>query len=651
MSFTTGTRLGAYEIVGKIGKGGMATVYKAYHAALDRHVAIKVLHPTFTDDDSFLRRFAREAKVVARLEHTHIVPVYDFAEHEGHPYLVMRFIEGETLKQRMNQGALSRPEVLRIATAVADALDYAHGQGVLHRDIKPSNILLTKGGGVYLTDFGLARITQAGESTMSQDMIMGTPQYISPEQAKGTGDLDGRTDVYSFGVVLYEMLTGQVPFQADTGYSIIHAQIFDDPPLPSLINDKISPAMEAVLLKVLNKNPNERYASAGELVSAFRAAVTEMPTDMAPAGAAVLPDYTPVAVTQVMVEEGTSLEAASGAVTTPQAPPPLPDLDEAPSSTVTEVPAAPPAQGKRSILLIGLGILIGIALVAAVAFAVIRSRQEEREHNAEEAATATAVAAATLDAEQPLPTSTSIPPTFTPAPQPSDTPQPKSTLDTALPRDVFFPLPLGEARPVSELLPLFQANPRDGKIRTELALAYLNEGETEEARRLVHDTFSRARLPTAYLLAAEQLLASEQMELAILVLEDGLARFNTETKMQQWLMMAYILTEKPEERVQKFIDGLEPMSDGPTNITIRFGEAYIQYAQDNVDQALAISDELIAISGNPYLADAYYLLGLLQISLGQNVDALRALESALESHPDRWLLLRIEAQIKELSAS
>ncbi|HFE66997.1 MAG TPA: serine/threonine protein kinase, partial [Chloroflexi bacterium] len=240
MAFETGSQVGQYIIEEKLGQGGMATVYKARHQRLDRHVAIKVLHPAFKDDESFLRRFTREAQVVARLEHPNIVPVYDFAEFEGHPYLVMRYVDGETLKDAESRGQLSLTEINRIAQAVADALDYAHRQGVLHRDVKPSNILLTKGGGVYMADFGLARMTQAGESTMSQDMIMGTPQYISPEQAKGVKELDGRTDVYSFGIVVYEMLTGQVPFQSDTGYSIIHAQIFDPPPNPSSINDKIS---------------------------------------------------------------------------------------------------------------------------------------------------------------------------------------------------------------------------------------------------------------------------------------------------------------------------------------------------------------------------------------------------------------------------
>ena len=184
----------------------MATVYKAYHASLDRYVALKALHAAFGEDATFSARFQREARVVAKLEHPHIVPVYDYAQHEGRPYLIMKFIEGDTLKARLNKGPLTSEEIEKVVDSVGSALAYAHKQGILHRDIKPSNVLVAKDGEMYLADFGLARIAQSGESTLSSDMIMGTPQYISPEQAMGKKDLDDGTDIYSFAVMLYEMV-------------------------------------------------------------------------------------------------------------------------------------------------------------------------------------------------------------------------------------------------------------------------------------------------------------------------------------------------------------------------------------------------------------------------------------------------------------
>ena len=192
MPFAEGENVGPYRIMEQLGQGGMATVYKAYHAALDRYVALKVLHPAFHEDRTFTARFQREARVVAKLEHPNIVPVYDFAEHETRPYLVMKYIEGETLKARLSRGPLSAVEITQVVDSVGSALAYAHRQGILHRDIKPSNVLISTDGQMYLADFGLARIAQAGESTLSSDSIMGTPQYISPEQARGDKDLDFR---------------------------------------------------------------------------------------------------------------------------------------------------------------------------------------------------------------------------------------------------------------------------------------------------------------------------------------------------------------------------------------------------------------------------------------------------------------------------
>ncbi len=269
MPFAAGETVGPYRVIEQLGQGGMATVYKAYHPALDRYVALKVLHPAFREDASFLMRFQREAKVIARLEHPNIVPIYDYAEHMGQPYLVMKFIEGETLKARLARGPLSPEEALHILQAVGAALAHAHRQGILHRDIKPSNILLAPKGEVYLADFGLARIAELGATTLSADMLLGTPHYISPEQGQGRRDLDAGTDIYSLGVVLYEIVVGRVPFTADTPFSIVHDHIFKPLPLPRSVNPRVPEAVERVLLKALAKERADRYADVDSLVNAF----------------------------------------------------------------------------------------------------------------------------------------------------------------------------------------------------------------------------------------------------------------------------------------------------------------------------------------------------------------------------------------------
>ena len=294
MAFEIGANIGPYRITEKLGRGGMATVYKAYHANLDRYVALKVLHPAFLEDPNFLARFQREARLVAKLEHTNIVPVYDFSEHDEQPYLVMKYIEGETLKAQLMRGRLSVEQIWKVIDAVGAGLSHAHDEGILHRDIKPSNVIMAKDGKAYLADFGLARIAQTGESTLTSDMIMGTPQYISPEQAKGESDLDNRTDIYSFAVMLYEMVVGKVPFSSDTPFSIIHDHIYSPLPLPHLVNPNVPDEVERVLLKALSKEREDRYESVDALNVAFKKAWDEADIDMAEATITTPIKYVPM---------------------------------------------------------------------------------------------------------------------------------------------------------------------------------------------------------------------------------------------------------------------------------------------------------------------------------------------------------------------
>jgi serine/threonine protein kinase len=288
MPFTIGEKVGPYQVLDIIGQGGMATVYKAFHPGLDRYVALKVLHPALKEDVDFLGRFQREAQLVARLEHPNIVAVYDFNSHNGNPYLVMRMVEGQTLKTRLKTGPLALVQIAQIVKSVGAALEYAHGEGILHRDIKPSNIMLAQDGKIYLTDFGLARMIQAKESTLSREMIIGTPQYISPEQAIGDSALDIGTDIYSLGVVIYELIVGKVPFNADTPYAIVHDHIYTPLPAPREVNPDVPEAIERFLFRVLAKKREERYDTIEATVQAFLNAVEQADAGMM---------HTPVAIT------------------------------------------------------------------------------------------------------------------------------------------------------------------------------------------------------------------------------------------------------------------------------------------------------------------------------------------------------------------
>ncbi len=273
MGFNIGETVGRYRVLEVLGQGGMATVYRGYDSALDRDVAIKVMHQGFNEDPGFLARFQREAQIVARFRHPHIVAIHEYAQHGEQPYLVMEYIEGQTLKQRLSQKPLALEETVQLLNALGDALTYAHNQGVLHRDIKPSNILLDTSGKPYLTDFGLARNVQAGESTLSQDVMLGTPQYISPEQAQGVRDLKPSTDIYSLGIVLYQLVVGRVPFTGDTPYAIVHDHIYTPLPLPSKVNPAVPAPLEQVLLTALSKEAADRYQSAIDMARAFDEAV------------------------------------------------------------------------------------------------------------------------------------------------------------------------------------------------------------------------------------------------------------------------------------------------------------------------------------------------------------------------------------------
>jgi len=270
-----GQMLGSYRIINQVGQGGMATVYKAYQPSMDRNVAIKVLPRQLAESKEFAARFQQEARIIARLEHPHILPVFDYGESDGVTYFVMRYLEAGTLKTKMEAGPLSLNEIDRLFTELAEALQYAHGHGIVHRDLKPANALVDEDGNLFLTDFGIAKLLESASPRLTQtDAILGTPAYISPEQAKAE-TVNQRSDIYSLGIMLYEMVTGSVPFVADTPLAVILKHISDPLPLPSLIKSDIPESIERVILKALAKEPDDRYATASEFLSAWKRALEE----------------------------------------------------------------------------------------------------------------------------------------------------------------------------------------------------------------------------------------------------------------------------------------------------------------------------------------------------------------------------------------
>jgi tRNA A-37 threonylcarbamoyl transferase component Bud32 len=270
-----GQTLGKYRVLGPLGRGGMAQVYRAYHPQLDRYVAVKVLRSDLVEDEEFLARFRREARAVAALRHPNIVQVFDFDVHGDIYYMVMELLEGDTLKTRLNdyrarQEMMPSGEVVRILLDVLDGLAYAHSEGMIHRDIKPANILLSRRGQAVVADFGIAQIVGGTQYTVS-GALMGTLNYMAPEQGLESHS-DARSDIYSLGIVYYEMLTQRTPFDADTPLAILMKHLNDPLPLPRQVAPAIPEPFERVVLKALAKRPEERYQSAAEMAQALRQA-------------------------------------------------------------------------------------------------------------------------------------------------------------------------------------------------------------------------------------------------------------------------------------------------------------------------------------------------------------------------------------------
>ena len=283
-----GRELGPYRLIEGVGRGGMAEVYLAEDQRLERRVAVKVLPAAMAMEQTFRARFEREARAAAKLQHPHILPVYDYGQQDGVPYLVMPYITGGSLAQIIAQarGPLPLNKAVQWADEIASALQYAHDQNIVHRDVKPGNMLIGPGEHLLLSDFGIAKVMDATTSLTNTGTSVGSPEYMAPEQARGEADY--RSDIYALGIVIFQMLAGRVPFSASTPMQVMMQHVQEPPPSLRSLNPTLSPQVEAVVLRALAKDPAERFQSASALAEALKAAATgqALPKSLsAPAGA------------------------------------------------------------------------------------------------------------------------------------------------------------------------------------------------------------------------------------------------------------------------------------------------------------------------------------------------------------------------------
>lgn len=334
----TGRTLGRFEILRELGRGGMAIVYQARQTHLDRLVALKILLPQMAYDEGAVERFHREARSAARLDHPHIVTIFETGELELHPgmvlhFIAMQYIDGLTLKDMLQrEGSLGLEQTTDLLEQVGRALDYAHRHGVIHRDLKPSNILIHREGTVYLGDFGLACGIDGTSGLTRTGVVIGTPEYMSPEQAEGKHTVSAASDMYALGIVAYEMLTGQVPFEGDTPMGMLVARLMHEPrPLHSLRAD-LPPAAAAVIGRALSREPAARFGTAAELVAALRDA------EQQPAHTVVLPQQQPQPAPQ------SPPQPATGATiqVEQQAAIPAPGSEQPANPPALSAPSAPP---------------------------------------------------------------------------------------------------------------------------------------------------------------------------------------------------------------------------------------------------------------------------------------------------------------------
>ncbi|MFQ3535516.1 MAG: protein kinase [Aggregatilineales bacterium] len=508
MANLIGQTLGQYHVTVLLGKGGMAAVYRARQASVNRDVAIKVIKPDLVESEEFKVRFSREAQVIAALSHPHILKVFDYGQHGDVVYLVMELLNGGSLADLLRKGGrLPLTEVTRLLEQIGGALDYAHRRAIVHRDLKPQNVLLDEEGNAFLTDFGIAKLLGETSGLTQSGTAMGTPAYMSPEQWRGQ-NVDGRADIYALGVMLYEMLAGRVPFMGDTPYSMMHMHVFEALPSIRMARPDLPEAVQGVLAKSMAKDRDERFSTAGEMVNVFKAALSE--TAASGAASPSVDVTAPVPVGGLTLDAPTIQAASpstSGQVATSQGAAPLGLSAESRRKPANRLP-----------LLLG----VAIVVLSGVLLALLRLGDDQGATLVQATLTETSTNTPT-DAPTVTLTPSNSPspePTLTATPTASNTPSPEPTQIAAI---VTEP-PTATHTAAATLTPAITATPTAtlSAARTPTPTPTPNLAATERANALntaraqvdIQRTEARATLT-----AAAATLQAEQTRFAQLQIE------------------------------------------------------------------------------------------------------------------------------------
>jgi len=366
MAIEVGERVGDYEVIGHIGAGGMGRVYKVRSIISNRDEAMKVLLPDLNSEHELAERFIVEIRTVAALEHPNIAQLRTAFQFQNQLIMIMEFVEGSTLEKLAAESSLAVDRVLDYATQTLSALSFAHSHGVIHRDIKPANIMITTHGQVKLMDFGIAK--NADEMhLMRPGMTIGSVYYMSPEQVRG-GTVDARSDLYSLGITLYESLTGRKPFQADTSFSVLNAHLNEAPVPPIQVNPSLSPELNRIILRALEKNPSDRFQTAQEFHDALKALIEPAVGRAAALPIAQAPAYAPVSNFAGGPSATASFSPVAAAAATPIAQPVA--ATPPPFAPVAAARPAPPRSGSHRGLWIGMGAVVAILMLVAIAWAL-----------------------------------------------------------------------------------------------------------------------------------------------------------------------------------------------------------------------------------------------------------------------------------------